>query len=241
MTARLSSSRLRPLPQPQCLQILASHRIKPKTLFENVPHQMLFSSVPLQLAPDIWLLAGFAAGYDLLESIHAVAGSAGFRHCVVPGGKRMSVAMTNCGQLGWVSSSSGYAYLPYDPLTQLAWPAMPAIFKKLAIEAAKTVGWPNFKPDSCLINRYEAGAGMGLHQDRDERDLSAPIVSVSVNASAKFMIGGLRRDEPVKSIELHDSDVMVWGGRSRLIFHGVRPLPKNQSALRYNLTFRQAG
>jgi DNA oxidative demethylase len=199
----------------------------------------LFSSAPLQLAPDVWLLKGFAASKDLLTSIEAVASEAPFRHYAVPGGKSMSVAMTNCGRLGWVSSAQGYAYLPHDPDTLRAWPDMPEAFARLATDAARQAGWAEFEPDACLINRYAAGAGMGMHQDRDEQDLSAPIVSVSIGASCKFMLGGLRRSDAVKSIDLHDGDVMVWGGSARLVFHGVRPLQQDQ--LRYNLTFRKAG
>jgi DNA oxidative demethylase len=199
----------------------------------------LFASAPLQLAPDVWLLKDFAAGRDLLADIEAVAAQAAFRKFAVPGEKSMSVAMTNCGRLGWVSGAQGYAYLPHDPDTLQAWPDMPVAFKRLAFEAAREVGWADFEPDACLINRYAAGAGMGLHQDRNEQDLSAPIVSVSIGASCKFMLGGLQRADAVKSIDLHDGDVMVWGGGARLVFHGVRPLQPGQ--LRYNLTFRKAG
>ncbi len=209
---------------------------------------MLFSSPPLQIAPDVWLLTRFAESDDLLTHIQAIASQAAFRHYAVPyataGGKKMSVAMTSCGALGWTSDAQGYRYLPHDPLTQpqkqAAWPAMPPAFKRLAREAAKAAGWPTFEPDSCLINRYESGARMGLHQDKDEQDLKAPIVSVSIGATAKFILGGLRRADPVKTVDLHDGDVLVWGGDARLVFHGVRPLPKSQTALRYNLTFRKA-
>ncbi len=201
---------------------------------------MLFSTAPIELGPDIWLLSGLALGKPLREGIDAVAAAAAFRHLTVPSGHTMAVAMTNCGALGWHSSAQGYQYLPHDPETGLAWPAMPAAFAELAREAAAAAGWREFAPDACLINRYSGGAGMGLHQDKDERDLRAPIVSVSIGASCKFILGGLQRSSPTRSIALHDGDVMVWGGRSRLVYHGVRPLPKD-SALRYNLTFRQAG
>jgi DNA oxidative demethylase len=170
-----------------------------------------------------------------------VADKAPFRHLVVPSRKQMAVAMTNCGPLGWTSSAKGYQYLAYDPDTQLAWPAMPESFTTLAREAASAVGWHGYSPDACLINRYAPGAGLGLHQDRDELDHLAPIVSVSIGASCKFILGGLQRNSPTQSVSLHDGDVMVWGGRSRLIFHGVRPLPAGTNAYRYNLTFRKAG
>jgi DNA oxidative demethylase len=199
---------------------------------------ILFASAPLQLAPDVWLLKDFAASIDLRTGIEAVTKQAAFRHYAVPGGKSMSVAMTNCGSLGWVSSAKGYAYLPHDPDTLRPWPEMPAAFKRLAHEAAREAGWADFEPDACLINRYAGGAGMGLHQDRNEQDLQAPIVSVSIGASCKFMLGGRRRSDAVKSVELHDGDVVVWGRSARWVFHGVRPLPQDQ--LRYNLTFRKA-
>jgi DNA oxidative demethylase len=200
---------------------------------------MLFASAPQEIAPDVWLLHGFASGKPLREGIAAIAAAAAFRHLVVPSGQPMAVAMTNCGPLGWTSSSQGYRYLPHDPDTLLPWPAMPEAFSALAHEAAASAGWPAFAPDACLVNRYAPGAGLGLHQDRDENDLRAPIVSVSIGASCKFILGGLQRSSPVQSFALHDGDVMVWGGRSRLVYHGVRPLPKD-SGSRYNLTFRKA-
>jgi DNA oxidative demethylase len=199
---------------------------------------MLFPSSPLQLATDVWLLQAYANSALLLAAIQAIEAQAAFRHYAVPGGKSMSVAMTSCGARGWTSSEEGYCYLSHDPLSLAAWPVMPAEFQTLAHNAAGTAGWPNFKPDTCLINRYSSGASMGLHQDRDEQDLSAPIVSVSIGASCKFMLGGLRRSDAVKLIDLHDGDVLVWGGGARLVFHGVRPLLQDQ--LRYNLTFRKA-
>ena len=202
---------------------------------------MLFSSSPQELAPDFWLLHGFALGRPLRASIDAVAAKAAFRHLVVPGGRQMAVAMTNCGPLGWTSNAKGYQYLPYDPLTQRPWPDMPDAFVQLAREAASAVGWPHYVPDACLVNRYAPGAGLGLHQDRDENDLRAPIVSVSIGASCKFILGGMKRNSPTQSLALHDGDVLVWGGQSRLIFHGVRPLPAGTGAHRYNLTFRKAG
>ncbi len=205
-------------------------------------HTILFPTTPLALAPDVWLLSGFVcAPLDALlqQQIDSVVASAPLRQLTVPSGQRMRVAMSNCGPLGWTSSLAGYRYTPHDPDTLQAWPAMPEAFAALAKSAAAAVGWPGFAPDACLINRYAPGVGMGLHQDRDERNLAAPIVSVSLGASCKFMLGGLQRSSPVHSVALHHGDVVVWGGRSRLVFHGVRPLPPG-SALRYNLTFRQA-
>jgi DNA oxidative demethylase len=201
---------------------------------------MLLANLPLKLAPDVFLLKEFVETTALVQEIERIASLAPFRHYKVRGGKRMSVAMTSCGRLGWVSDEQGYAHLEHDPETKQAWPEMPAIFQTLAADAARVAGWNAFEPDSCLINRYAAGAGMGLHQDRNERDLSAPIVSVSIGASCRFMLGGLERTDPVKSIPLDDGDVLVWGGVSRLVFHGVRPLPSDSQSLRYNLTFRKA-
>lgn len=202
---------------------------------------MLFDSPPLELAPEVFLLRSFVETPPLLSEIHRIAQRAAFRQFALSGGKTMAAAMSNCGALGWTSNAHGYAYKTHDPDTGLAWPAMPKVFQTLAASAAAAAGWPSFAPDSCLINRYAPGAGMGLHQDRDERDLSAPIVSVSIGTTCKFMLGGMRRSDPVQSVELRDGDVLVWGGASRLVFHGVRPLPLKSDAPRYNLTFRTAG
>ena len=206
-------------------------------LFDSPPQP---TQNPVQLAPDFWLLRGFAAPERLLTHVEDVSRAAPFRHMTVPGGKPMSVAMTNCGAWGWTASQRGYAYTEHDPITGAAWPAMPTELAAFAQQAAAQVGWSHFSPDACLINRYEAGAGMGLHQDRDERDLTQPIVSVSLGASCKFMVGGLKRTDSVTSVALHSGDVLVWGGASRLVFHGVRPVSKASGTLRYNLTFRKA-
>ena len=149
----------------------------------------------------------------------------------------MSVAMTNCGALGWVTDRSGYRYDAIDPETGAPWPPMPAAWRRLAEECAATAGFPGFAPDACLVNRYEPGARMGLHQDKDEVDFSQPIVSVSLGASAIFLWGGSTRAERPEKVELHHGDVVVWGGDARLRFHGVAPV---KDGLRYNLTFRRA-
>jgi alkylated DNA repair protein (DNA oxidative demethylase) len=200
--------------------------------------QPLFDTPPLPLAPNVWLLRGWVDTAPLQQDIDAVAAQAPFRHMQVPGGQNMSVAMTNCGSLGWVTDPSGYLYSATDPLSQQPWPALPTAWQTLVQSAADCVGWPGFVPDACLVNRYASGARMGLHQDKNERDYSQPIVSVSIGASCSFQVGGLRRSDTVKSIALHDGDVVVWGGDARLVYHGVRPL---KSGLRYNLTFRKAG
>lgn len=200
--------------------------------------QPLFDTPAVALAPNIWLLRSFVDTVPLLQDIEAIAVQALFRHMQVPGGQSMSVAMTNCGRLGWVTDAIGYRYSTIDPVTQKAWPAMPPSWEKLAQDAAVCAGWLDFAPDACLVNRYVLGARMGLHQDKNERDYSQPIVSVSIGASCNFQLGGLRRSDPVKSLVLHDGDVVVWGGGARLVFHGVRPV---NAGLRHNLTFRKAG
>lgn len=204
---------------------------------------MLFTSPPLELAPDFWLLPGFASAASLHNDIENVTSLAPLRHLIVPGGKQMAVAMSNCGTLGWTSDRHGYRYTATDPLTGLQWPAMPTQFLTLAQTAAASVGWPGFTPDACLINQYASGAGLGLHQDKDELDLRQPIVSVSLGRPCRFVVGGMRRNDAVRSVSLHHGDVMVWGGQSRLRFHGVRPLSKQSiesPTYRYNLTFRKA-
>jgi len=199
-----------------------------------------------RLAEGATILRGFATAEAdaLLEDIQQVAALAPFRHMVTPGGYRMSVAMTNCGPVGWVSDPSGYRYAPVDPQTGLPWPAMPAAFHRLANRAAATAGFEAFEPDACLINRYEPGAKLSLHQDKDEQDFAAPIVSVSLGLPAVFLWGGLRRSDRPRRFRLESGDVVVWGGPARRIYHGVTPLPEGEHALtggfRFNLTFRKA-
>jgi alkylated DNA repair protein (DNA oxidative demethylase) len=192
------------------------------------------------------LLPGFAGNtqQQLLAALDAVIEAAPLRHMSTPGGQRMSVAMTNCGGVGWVSDRRGYRYQADDPDSQRRWPAMPAAFAELATAAAAQAGFAGFTPDACLVNRYAPGAKMGLHQDRDERDFSAPIVSVSLGLPAIFLFGGARRSDRPRRIALTHGDVVVWGGPARLAFHGVAKLAAGEHALlggyRFNLTFRQA-
>ncbi len=173
---------------------------------------------------------------------------------VVPGGHSMSVAMTNCGRLGWVTDRSGYRYTERDPLSGRAWAAMPRAFGELATRAAAEAGFGEFAPDACLVNRYEPGARMGLHQDRNEADFGQPIVSVSLGLPATFLWGGAKRRDPVRRLPLRHGDVVVWGGAARLRFHGVAPLGRQAptfggtpgmhpatGGFRFNLTFRRAG
>jgi len=180
-----------------------------------------------------------------LAAVEAVAAAAPFRHLVTPGGFRMSVAMTNCGSLGWVSDRRGYRYDCCDPATGRPWPAMPPVLLELARTAALAGGFGDFEPDACLLNRYEPGARLTLHQDRDERDFSAPIVSVSLGLPAIFLFGGAARTDRQSRVPLQHGDVVVWGGPARLHHHGVRALKEGfHEALgrrRINLTFRRAG
>lgn len=182
---------------------------------------------------------------ELLGDLLGVAARAPFRHMVTPGGFSMSVAMTNCGGLGWVTDATGYRYASTDPASGVAWPAMPESFLALARGAALAAGYSGFEPDACLVNRYAPKARMSLHQDKNERDFSAPIVSVSLGLPATFRFGGANRSDPAQRVPLSHGDVVVWGGPSRLWFHGVAPLRDGYHALtggfRYNLTFRKAG
>lgn len=192
------------------------------------------------------LLRGFALAFEdeVLAGLDGVVAQAPFRHMVTPGGYTMSVAMTNCGAAGWVTDRSGYRYDPNDPLTGLPWPAMPEAFRTLARAAAAEAGYAAFTPDACLINRYEPGARLSLHQDRNERDFANPIVSVSLGLPATFQFGGLQRSDPVRRYALRHGDVAVWGGPSRLVFHGVTALKEGMhprlGRMRINLTFRGA-
>ncbi|MBB5700955.1 alkylated DNA repair protein (DNA oxidative demethylase) [Ochrobactrum daejeonense] len=197
------------------------------------------------LAPGAVLLRGFALPDEdaILKAVGEVSAAAPFRHMVTPGGYRMSVAMTNCGSVGWVTDRTGYRYSPADPETGKPWPDMPQAFLALARSAAKQAGYPDFSPDACLINRYEPGAKLSLHQDKDEQDFSSPIVSVSLGLPATFQFGGLKRTDPVLKHVLSHGDVVVWGGPSRLFHHGILALKRGDHEktghVRINLTFRK--
>lgn len=197
------------------------------------------------LGPGAVVLRGFAASVasDLLAAVDSIAAAAPFRHMVTSGGA-MSVAMTNCGTLGWVSDRTSYRYDPNDPESGRPWPAMPESFSELAQQAAASAGYPRFVPDACLINRYEPGARMSLHQDKDERDFREPIVSVSLGLPATFLFGGDKRADKAERVALSHGDVVVWGGPTRLRYHGVLALKSGLHSLvashRINLTFRRA-
>ena len=213
--------------------------------------QDLLSTLPPQrtvepIGEGAMVLRGFAAARTeaLWAAVERLSAAAPFRHLTTPGGHVMSVAMTNSGELGWVSDRRGYRYQRTDPLSDRPWPPMPAPFCGLAAGAAGAAGYPEFAPDACLINRYAPGARLSLHQDRDEGDLTAPIVSVSLGLPATFLFGGMRRSERPRRIRLEHGDVVVWGGPTRLAYHGVDPLADGVHPVtgrcRINLTFRKA-
>ncbi|WJV55996.1 DNA oxidative demethylase AlkB [Prodigiosinella aquatilis] len=201
------------------------------------------------LAPGAAILHGYVweQAQTLITLIDEITHASPFRHMVTPGGYTMSVAMTNCGPRGWVTDEHGYRYVAEDPLTAQPWPEMPALFFQLATFAAQAAGFPDFFPDACLINRYDVGSRLSLHQDKDEQDFSQPIVSFSLGLAATFLFGGIKRNDPVHRLLLGHGDVVVWGGASRLYYHAVQslkngPLPAGMpGAYRFNLTFRKAG
>jgi alkylated DNA repair protein (DNA oxidative demethylase) len=200
----------------------------------------------LKLDDGAILLRGFAldVAKDLVAAIRRIETKAPFRRMVTPGGFTMSVAMTNCGRAGWVTDRTGYRYDTKDPETGKPWPSMPEGFAALAARAAAAAGYPRYAPDSCLINRYEPGTQLSLHQDKNERDFSQPIVSVSLGLPATFLWGGAKRAERPRRVKLESGDVVVWGGATRLNFHGVARLGEGEHQLtgraRINLTFRKA-
>lgn len=198
------------------------------------------------IGDEACVLRGFALPYvaDAVLEIDAMTQQAAFRNMQTPGGFTMSVAMTNCGRFGWTTDRSGYRYREDDPHTGLTWPPMPDVFLRLAKDAAAAAGFPEFLPDSCLINRYLPGARLSLHQDKNERDFDAPIVSVSLGLPAVFLFGGHERTDKTVRIPLLHGDVVVWGGADRLRYHGVLPLKDGEHSLlgaqRINFTFRKA-
>lgn len=210
-------------------------------------HIALRETPAAKLPAGVFLLEGFAAlqAPALVAEVSGIVARAPYRHMLTPGGFRMSVAMTNCGDCGWLTDRKGYRYASHDPESGLPWPEMPKTFRELAQQAGASTGFPVFTPDSCLINRYEPGARMSLHQDRNERDFTQPIVSVSLGLPAVFLFGGDRRSDKPARIALSHGDVVVWGGAARLRFHGILPLKPGVHPLlgreRINLTFRKAG
>jgi DNA oxidative demethylase len=198
------------------------------------------------LGPGAVVLREFAlprAG-ALLGALQEVLGRSPFRHMTTRGGYRMSVAMTNCGEVGWVTDETGYRYDAVDPSTATCWPPMPRVFREVAAAAALAAGFGAFVPDACLVSRYAPGARLSLHQDKDEIDLESPIVSISLGLPAVFLFGGHRRSDRPRRVPLTHGDVVVWGGPARLRYHGVVPLCDGDDPLlgasRVNLSLRKA-
>jgi alkylated DNA repair protein (DNA oxidative demethylase) len=212
-------------------------------LFEAVPDVRPSREA---MAEGAVLLRGFARPFEseMLPALREIVEQAPFRRMFTPGGHQMSVAMTNCGSAGWVTDHSGYRYDGLDPDSGKPWPPMPPAFGEVARQAGAEGGFADFAPDACLINRYTHGARMSLHQDKDEQDFAAPIVSVSLGLPATFLFGGPKRADKPRRYRLAHGDVVVWGGPSRLFFHGVAPLADGEHVLmgrqRINLTFRKA-
>ena len=199
-----------------------------------------------KLGPGSFILRGFALAEEaaLLAAVESISAKAPFRHMVTPGGFQMSVAMSNCGAFGWVTDRTGYRYDALDPLSGQPWPSMPDVFRVLATNAAAQAGYNDFSPDACLLNRYKSDARMSLHQDKNERDFSQPIVSVSLGVSAVFLFGGFKRTDKPARVPLNHGDVVVWGGPDRMRYHGILPVREACHPLlgsyRVNLTFRKA-
>jgi DNA oxidative demethylase len=211
-------------------------------LFDNVAEAQPSRE---EIAEGAVLLRGFVKPieHELIAALRAIVAQSPFRRMTTPGGHLMSVAMTNCGERGWITDHTGYRYDPIDPRTGAPWPAMPPVLRDLARHAAEQGGFTGFAPDACLVNRYEPGTRLSLHQDKDELDFSAPIVSVSLGLPATFLFGGMARSDKPRRFRLVHGDVVVWGGASRLAYHGVAPLADGEHALlgrkRINLTFRK--
>lgn len=200
--------------------------------------------LPEEVAPDIWRLPGFTSASALWADLQLVAAQSPFRHMMTPGGHPVAAAMTNCGEWGWTSDARGYAYRDADPETGRPWPPIPEAWRMLVLTAAAQAGYADYAPDVCLVNRYAAGVGMGRHRDDSERDVSQPIVSVSLGLPTRFAWWGDRPEGRGRDLLLQDGDVLVWGRSARLGFHAVRPVPPGRHATcgeyRFNLTFRRA-
>ncbi len=213
-----------------------------------VMNHNLFTEIDarIQIAPGAVLLEGYALENDaeILAAIKRVESASPFRRMLTPNGRYMSISVTSCGVVGWVSDRSGYRYETHDPETNNPWPSMPATLSTIASQAAAQAGYQNFAPDVCIINRYEPGTKLSLHRDSDEKDFSHPIVSISLGIPATFLFGGEKRTDKTKKIPLHHGDVFVFGGESRLAYHGIAPLKNSHRPLlgnqRINLTFRKA-
>ena len=195
-----------------------------------------------EILSDMYILRSFTSLASLIDEVKSVVQRAPLRYMQTPGGKKLNISMTNCGEYGWISESSGYRYTKHDPTSGQKWPNMPESFQLLAMQAARKCDFNGFKPNACLINHYKLGRNLTAHQDKNEPDLSQPIVSVSLGMSARFQIYGDSRNNKPLEIELYDGDVMVWGRSARLIYHGVKTNHSIPHPIlgthRINLTFR---
>jgi alkylated DNA repair protein (DNA oxidative demethylase) len=197
------------------------------------------------IAPGVTLTPAYldrAAQHELLAAVRTVIAAAPLYVPRMPrSGKPMSVRMTNCGALGWVTDAErGYRYQATHPETGASWPPIPDVL----LEAWRQLGGYPHPPQACLVNFYAADARLGLHQDKDEQDFAAPVVSLSLGDACLFRVGGQKRNDPTRSIRLASGDVVVLGGEGRLAFHGVdRILPGTSTLLaeggRINLTLRR--
>lgn len=208
-------------------------------------NDVVIDCLAVDKVPGMYYLPVFFEPLKIVPLLERVLAQSPLRHMETSRGFKLSAAMSNCGVLGWVSDRKGYRYEAIDPLTGNAWPKMPVEFSGLAIQAAKTAGYENFSPDVCLINCYKPGAGMSSHRDSDEADFEHPIVSLSLGLPARFFVQGRERKGPSVPLDLASGDVVVWGGESRLFYHGIRPLKAGDAPVfenqRFNLTFRKAG
>lgn len=210
------------------------------TLLDDRPAQVA-------IAEGAWLLPrrALSRASAILAEIEALTARSPFRHMTTPGGYTMTAGLTNCGALGWTSDAEGYQYTPTDPVTGDPWPPMPEGLRRIACDAAEAAGYPGYEPDVCLMNRYPPGSRLTLHQDKNERRYDAPVVSISLGLTARFVFGGLTRKAPTQTLSLHHGDMLVWGGASRLAYHGVRRVESGEhpetGKYRYCLTFRRAG
>jgi DNA oxidative demethylase len=180
-----------------------------------------------------------------LAAVREIEAAAPVRKVLTKTGGYTSAAITNCGQAGWWSDAKGYRYETRDPHTGALWPPIPDVFLQAVSATMRTTPWPTFTPDACLINFYEPGAKMGLHQDRDEKDFAQPIVTVCLGDDADFLVGGSTRADKATAVVVRSGDIMIMGGASRLYFHGIRKIYPGTSPLpdikgRYSLTFRKA-
>lgn len=197
-----------------------------------------------EIYPDLFVLANFVDTNPLMVQVERITKVSPFRKMMTPNGHYTGVALTNCGDFGWTSDRNEYRYSSSDPLNNQPWLAIPESFKALAKNAAHVAGFKDFEPDACLINQYLIGTKLGSHQDKNEKDFSQPIVSVSIGLSAVFQIFGNQRAGQAINYRLYDGDVVVWGNSARLCYHGVRTLSAAEldptCQQRINITFRKS-